>query len=92
VQVIALSVPLLPAGGAQRRSHDINLLLLGAHQHLRHHIATVDEVRPGQQVARRQVLGMTGPITKSDVVADVVCDLSNHIGLPTSQVSLKCTL
>jgi hypothetical protein len=47
VQVIALAVPLLPAGGAQRGAHDINLLLLSAHSHLRHHIATVDEVGPG---------------------------------------------
>ena len=52
VSVIAVPVPLLPTGGAQGGPYDIDLMVcLGTDQDVRDDIATVDEVRPRQQIA-----------------------------------------
>jgi hypothetical protein len=57
VEVIALPVATLLTGGAERGPHDIDLMVgLGADQPVRDAIATVDEVRPWQQIAYGSVV------------------------------------
>jgi hypothetical protein len=82
VEVIAVPVPLLPTRGAQRGPYDIDLMVyLGPDQDVRDDIATVDAVRPRQQIAGGEVILDHRPHHKIGRRGPRGTHLGNHVGL-----------